>query len=153
MVRRLIIAVAALVLVACSNCDNKCTEGITFNVAEIAGALANGGKVPLHVCFDGDCKDVTITRDNSAGSVFLPFKGVGKDVDHDITVTGTASLKGEYKGKLQAFVQKPGGSCAVCGLATVKIGVDGTITPGSVPTPATATTVGVVAPPATTAAP
>ena len=120
----------AIALVACDSCDSKCTEGITFYVAEIAGALSRGRSAPLSVCFDGTCKDVTITREQSGGSVFLAFDGVGKNVDHDLTVTGTGSIKGEFKGKLASFTQDPGGDCSSCALATVKIGADGTLTPG-----------------------
>jgi hypothetical protein len=141
MFRRLALVAVALVLVGCSNCDAKCTEGITFYVAEVAGALSRGGSVPLTVCLDGTCKDVTITRDQVGGSVFLAFKGVGKDVDHDLTVTGTASLHGEFKGKLPSYTQDPGGDCSSCSLATVKIAADGTLTPGVPVTPATTTTV------------
>jgi hypothetical protein len=132
--------VLALALVSCSNCDSKCTEGITFSVAELAGALSRGGSEPLTVCFDGTCKDATITRDQVGGSVFLPFKGVGKAVDHDLTVTGTGSLKGQYKGKLASYTQSPGAGCSSCSLATVKIGADGTLTPGVPAAPATTTT-------------
>jgi hypothetical protein len=129
----------ALALVSCSNCDSKCTEGITFYVAELAGALSRGGTEPLTICFDGTCKDVTITRDQVGGSVFLPFSGVGKVADHDLTVAGTGSFKGEFKGKLATFTQNPGGDCSSCSLATVKIGADGTLTPG-VPAASTTTT-------------
>ncbi len=114
--------------------------------------MSRGGSEPLHVCFDGDCKDVTITRENSGGSVFLPFSGVGKNVDHDLTVTGVGAFKGEYKGKIVSYTQDPGGSCKTCALATVKIGADGTLTP-AVPAPQAATTTIGVAAPTTTAAP
>ncbi len=123
MLRRLpLFLVAALGFAACSNCDSPCKEGITFYVAEVAGALSAGGKVPLHVCLDTQCQDVTITRDNVGGSVFLPFSGVGKDIDHKLTVAGTASLNGEYNGKIYSYTQDPGGDCKTCALATVKIG-------------------------------
>jgi hypothetical protein len=128
-----------IALVACGNCDSKCTEGITFFVADVAGALSRGGSEPLTICFDGTCKDVTITRDQVGGSVFLPFTGVGKTVDHDLTVTGIGSLKGEFTGKLSSYTQDPGGDCSSCSLATVKIAADGTLTPG-VPAAATTTT-------------
>lgn len=130
----------AVALVSCSNCDSKCTEGITFYVAELAGALSRGGTEPLTICFDGTCKDVTITRDQVGGSVFLPFNGVGGAADHDLTVTGTGSFKGEYKGKLASFTHDPGGDCSSCSLATVKIGADGTLTPGVPAAPTTTTT-------------
>jgi hypothetical protein len=93
----------------------------------------------LTICFDGTCKDVTITRDQVGGSVFLPFNGVGKATEHDLTVTGTGTFKGEFKGKLASFTQDPGGDCSSCSLATVKIGADGTLTPG-VPAASTTTT-------------
>lgn len=152
MLRRLSLVVVALALVACSNCDANCSEGITFYVAELAGSLGRGGKEPLHICLDGQCQDVTITRDNSGGSVFLKFKGVGSDVEHDLTMTGVGALKGEYNGKIYSYTQDPGGDCKACALATVKIGADGTLTPAVRPPQNTTTTVGVVAPP-TTAAP
>lgn len=152
MFRRFALVAVALALVACSDCDVQCKEGITFYVAEVAGALGRGGEEPLHICFDGDCKDTTVTRDNVGGSIFLAFNGVGKDVDHDLTVTGTGAFKGEYKGKITSYTQDPGGDCKACALATVKIGDDGTLTPAVVATTATTTTVGVVAP-TTTAAP
>jgi hypothetical protein len=128
--RRVALVAIAFTLVACGNCDTKCKEGITFFVAELAGSLARGGAEPLHVCFDGSCQDVTITRDESGGSVFLAFKGVGNDIDHTLTVTGVGALKGEYRGKLDSYTQEPGGDCGTCDLATVKIGADGTLTPG-----------------------
>jgi hypothetical protein len=133
MFRRLALVAVALGLVACSNCDNACEEGITFYVAEVAGALSRGGEVPLHICLDGTCRDVTVTRDNVGGSVFLPFSDVGDPGDHELTVTSTSSLKGNYKGPLSSFVQDPGGDCKSCSLATVKIAADGTLTP-AVPT-------------------
>lgn len=140
MFRRLALVAVALGLVACSNSGAKCTGGITFYVAEVAGALSRGGTVPLTICFDGTCKDVTITRDQVGGSVFLPFEGVGNDIDHDLTVTGTASLHGEFKGKLPSYTQDPGGDSSTCSLATVKIAADGTLTPGVPATPGTTTT-------------
>ena len=129
MVRKLTVLamVLAFALTGCSKSNSKCTGGITFYVAELAGALSRGGTEPLTICFDGTCKDVTITRDEVGGSVFLPFEGVGKDADHDLTVSGTGSLKGQYTGKLASFIQDSGGSS--CSLATVKIGADGTLTP------------------------
>lgn len=141
MFRRLALAVCALSLVGCSNCDGKCTGGITFAVAEVAGSLARGSNEPLHICFDGTCKDVTVTREQVGGSVFVPFSGIGKNGDHDITVTGVGSFKGEYKGKLTSYVQKPGGGCSSCALATVKIAADGQLTPGVPVVAATTTTV------------
>ena len=153
MFRRLTVLAVALVLVACSNCDKACKEGITFYVAEVAGALSRGSSVPLHICFDGTCQDVTISRDNVGGSVFLPFSGVGKQGDHELTVTSTSSLKGNYKGPIPSYVQDPGGDCKTCALATVKIAADGALTP-AVPAPQpVATTIGVVVPTTAAAAP
>ncbi|MEP7048510.1 MAG: hypothetical protein ABI949_17600 [Ilumatobacteraceae bacterium] len=152
MFRRVALVVVAVTLVACSNCDNKCTQGITFLVSNVAGALARGSSEPLTICFDGTCHDVKITRANAGGSVFLPFTGVGNKADHDLTVTGTGSFKGEYHGPVASYSQEPGGGCKTCALATVKIGADGTLTPGVVAIPASTTT-SVVAPTATVAAP
>ena len=154
MLRRLLIATFATLFVAsCSDCGSKCTEGITFIVADVAGSLARGTSEPLHICFDGECKDVTVSRDDAGGSVFLPFSGVGKDTDREITVQGTGSLQGSYKGPLASFTQDPGGDCKTCALATVKIGADGTLTPG-VPAPQTTpTTVGAAAPGTATSSP
>jgi hypothetical protein len=147
MFRRITLVVVALALVACSNCNSKCKEGITFYVAEVAGALSRGGSEPITICFDGSCKDVTITRDQVGGSIFVPFKGVGNNIDHDLTVTGVGAFKGEYKGKLASYLQDPGGSCSTCALATVKIGANGALTP-AIPAPrSTTTTVGVAVPP------
>ena len=146
MFRRLALCAVALGLVACSNCDKPCKEGITFYVAEVAGALSRGSSVPLHLCLDGECHDVTITRDNVGGSVFLAFEGVGNDGDHDLTVTGTASLKGSYHGKISSYEQDPGSDCKSCALATVKIGVDGTLTPAVSAAPAPTSTTSTTAP-------
>ena len=143
MIRRLTLAVvAAFVVASCTDCGSAtCTEGITFLVGDVAGSLAGGTQEPLHICFDGTCQDVTISRANAGGTVFLPFSGVGKDSDHDLTLAGTGSMHGEYKGKLASYVQRPnGGSCpGSCALASVKIGSDGTLTPG-IPTVPTETT-------------
>ena len=145
MLRRLALVVFALGPVGCSNCDKACKEGITFYIAEVAGALSRGSEVPLHICLDGSCQDVTITRDNVGGSVFLPFSGVGKQGDHELTVTSTSSLKGNYTGPISSYVQDPGGDCKSCALATVKIAADGTLTP-AVPAPQAATTTSAAAP-------
>ena len=140
--RKLACAVLAVAIVGCGNCDSKCTEGISFFVAEVAGALSRGGKETLTICFDGTCKEVTITREQVGGSVFLPFKGVGKDIDHDLTVAGTGSLRGEFKGKFPSYTQDPGGDCSSCDLATVKIGADGKLTPATAATQVTTTPTG-----------
>ena len=147
MLRRIAFVVVALVLVGCSNCSSKCKEGITFYVAEVAGALSRGGTEPVTICLDGSCQDVTITREHVGSSIFLPFKGVGKNIDHDLTVTGVGAFKGEYKGKLPSYLQDPGGSCSTCALATVKIGANGALTPATPAPLSTTTTVGVAVPP------
>ncbi len=142
MFRRIALVGVALVLVSCSDCGTKCTQGITFAVADVAGALARGTEQPLKICFDGQCRDVTIKRANAGGSVFLPFGGVGTTGDHHLTVSGSASMKGDYNGPLASYSQKTG--CGTCALATVKIGADGAITPGVPigPAPSTTTTAG-----------
>jgi hypothetical protein len=152
MFRRSALAVVALALVACSNCNAQCKEGITFYVAELAGSLSRGGTEPLHICLDGNCQDTTVTRSNVGGSIFVAFSGVGKAIDHDLTVTGVGAFKGEYKGKIPSYTQDPGGSCKVCALATVKIGADGTMSP-SVPAARSTTTTVVGGAPTSTAAP
>ena len=144
MIRRAAVLVAALALAACGDCgDAKCDGGITFFVADVAGGLARGTTEPLHICLDGTCQDVTISRDDAGGTVFIPFDDVGKAGDHYLTVTGIGSLHGGYKGPLAVFVQKPNGSTCPgsCALASVKIASDGTLTPGvpaSAVTPSTA---------------
>ncbi len=129
----------------------KCDGGITFYVAEVAGSLARGTEEPLHICFDGTCHDATVTRSNVGGSIFVPFSNVGKAGSHDVTVTGVGAMHGEYKGEIASYVQRPNGtSCAgSCALATMKIGADGTITPG---VPASTATTVVPAGPAVSAA-
>jgi len=149
MLRRAAVVFVALVLVSCSSssCPTaKCTGGVTFFVAEVAGSLARGTTEPLHICFDSSCQDVVISRANAGGTIFVPFSGVGTDAVHDITVTGAGSLKGEFKGKLASYVQRPNGAnCAgSCALASVKIGADGALTPGTPAAPATSTSVGAV---------
>ena len=138
MLRRSVLLAVLLVLAACSAGSNgKCKEGITFYVADVTGAMAPGTSEQLRICFDGTCKEVKVSRADSGPTVFLEFGGMGRDGDHTITVTGTGSLKGEYKGPLSTFTQKPnsGGSCE---LGAVKISSDGTITPGSAIPPETA---------------
>ena len=136
MLRRLAFSTAVLLLVSCSPNSAlptiKCKEGITFYVAELAGALARGTNEPLHICFDGNCQDTTVTRANVGGSVFVAFGGVGGAGDHHITVTGAGALKGDYSGKLATFTQRPNGAAGpgACSLATVKIAADGTLIPG-----------------------
>jgi len=149
MLRRLSIVVVALALAACSNCDNKCTEGITFYVADVAGALSPGATLPLHICLDGSCQDVTVSRDNVGGSIFVPFTGVDKQGDRELTVSSSSSssLQGSYTGPIYSYTQDPGGDCSTCALATVKVAADGTLTP-AVPAP-TASTTTVAAPAAT----
>jgi hypothetical protein len=149
MLRRAACVFVACVLVSCSSgsCPTaKCTGGITFYVADVAGSLARGTSEPLHICFDSACRDVVISRANAGGTIFVPFSGVGTDVVHDITVTGSGSLKGEYNGKLASYVQQPNGAACAgsCALASVKIAADGALTPGTPAAPATSTSVGSV---------
>jgi hypothetical protein len=133
--RRVLLAAALVVLAACSDCGTACKEGITFYVADVAGALARGTTEPLKICLDGQCASTTIARANAGGTVFLPFKGVGSKGDHTLTVTGTGSMSGSYKGPIESYSQKTG--CGTCSLASVKIGADGTVTPGHVVPPTT----------------
>jgi hypothetical protein len=149
MLRRFSVLLVAVVLVSCSSSacpTTKCTGGITFYVAEVAGSLARGTSEPLHICFDSTCQDVVISRANAGGTIFVPFSGVGTDVVHDITVTGAGALKGDYKGKLAGYIQKPNGAACAgsCALASVKIGADGTLTPGIPAAPTTSTSVAAV---------
>jgi hypothetical protein len=124
-------------LAACSSGTN-CKEGITFFIGSIAGSLKPGSSLPVTICFDGTCQVTTITHAQTAGTVFLPFKGVGSSADHTITVKADGGVNGEYKGPIDTFQQKSGdGSCA---LAAVKIGADGTITPGRLPAATTTNT-------------
>jgi len=143
MLRRLACLVAAVGLpglVACSDCDSPCKSGITFVVGDIAGALSRGSSLPLDICFDGSCKDVTITRDQVGGSVFAEFSGIDKAGDHTISVSSTASaIKGQFTGPVYSYQQDPGGDCKSCALATVRIKADGSITP-AVPAPTESTT-------------
>jgi hypothetical protein len=122
------LAAVALLLVACNDCNSTCKEGITFYVADLAGSLARGTTETLHICFDGTCREVVVGRQNTGGTVFLPFSGVGKAGDHQITVSGTGALKGQYNGPLASYSQKA--SCSTCSLASVKIGSGGELTPG-----------------------
>jgi hypothetical protein len=142
MLRVLALFAAASVAVSCSHCASaKCKEGITFDVAAVAGSLARGTEQPLHICFDGTCRDVTITRASAGGNLFVPFSDVGKDSDHHLTVTGGSSLNGDYTGRLSSYTQKPNGAACPgsCALATVRIDSDGKLTP-AVPTPQQTTT-------------
>ncbi len=144
MLRRLAVLLGAVVLASCSNssCPTaKCNGGITFYVAEVAGSLARGTSEPLHICFDSSCNDVVVSRANSGGTIFVPFSGVGADVVHDITVTGSGVFKGEFKGKLPSYVQRPNGAACPgsCALASVKISADGSLTPGTPAAPPTST--------------
>lgn len=143
---RFAILFGLLLLASCSSgtCPTaKCTGGITFYVADIVGSLARGTNERLQICFDATCRDVTLSRANSTGTIFLAFAGVGTDAVHDITVTGAGSAKGTYKGKLASYLQKPNGAtCAGrCALASVRIGNDGKVTPGTPAVPSTSSSV------------
>jgi hypothetical protein len=132
MLRRSLFIAAIAVLAACSNCDNPCKEGITFYVTGLAGSLAPGSKEDVQFCFDGKCQTTSVSRDLVGGTVFLPASGVGKSGDHTITVSGPASLSGTYTGPIESFEQKgAGGSCGTCNVGAVKVGADGTLTPGT----------------------
>lgn len=131
MLRRTFFLAAVALLAACSDCNTKCTEGITFYVSDVAGTLSPGTKEQLKICFDTTCRQVEISRSNAGGSVFVPFKGVAKSGDHHITLTGPASLSGDYTGPIEAITQNASSSCGHCALGTVKVGADGTLTPGS----------------------
>jgi hypothetical protein len=135
---RYLLLAALAVLAACSNCNAAaCKGGITFLVADVAGALARPASGPLQICFDGQCKSVTVTRSDAGGSVFLAFSGVGRSGDHTISVKGVGSMKGDYKGPIDSY-NTPASCAGTCALASVKIGADGMITPGRV-TPTTTT--------------
>jgi len=140
MSRRLSFLAAALVLLtACNDCSSKpCKEGITFYLTGVAGTLSPGTQEQLTLCFDGKCDDITISRSDVGGTQFVPFNGIGKNGDHAITVQGDGSFAGTYTGPLPTFEQKPNGSsCGGCPIGAVKIGADGTLTPGSAVTPDT----------------
>ena len=142
-VRRAAFAVAALtVLAACGDdCSTPCQKGITFYVSELAGSLSPGSSEQISLCFDGDCKEVTISRKDVGGTTFVKFPGFGSGGDHTLTLTGPGSLSGEFKGEVPVLDQSPGGACATCAMGVVKVGADGSLTPGQVPA-STSTTAG-----------
>ena len=141
MLRRFLLAAVIVVLAACSDCGASCKEGISFYVSDAAGALAPGRKEDLQICFDGACKTTTLSRSNVGGTVFLAFSGVGKSGDHTITLTSTGALKGTYTGPLTTYTQTTKGSCtSKCPVAAVKIGADGSLTPGKPAVPVVAST-------------
>jgi hypothetical protein len=127
--RRLIVILFAVVLAGCSTCSTTCKEGVTFYVAELAGSLARGTSQELKICFDGTCKNIVVSRENVGGSVFVPFSGVGDNGEHKVTVDGTASIHGEYKGRIESYKQVLDNGCGTCRLATIKIAANGTLTP------------------------
>ena len=129
--KRLLGVVFAVVLAGCGTCSTTCKEGITFNVAEVAGSLARGTSQELSICFDGSCKKVVVSRDNVGGSIFVPFGGVGDNGDHKVTVDGTTAIHGEYKGKIESYKQELDNGCGTCRLATIKIAANGTLTPAT----------------------
>jgi hypothetical protein len=140
-VRRAPALVAALiVLSACGDdCATPCQKGITFYVSELAGSLGAGSSEQVTLCLDADCKDVTVSRSNVGGSLFVPFDGVDGNAAHTVTLTGPGSLTGSYQGTLPVFDQSVGGGCASCAMAAVKIAADGTLTPGQAATNSTPT--------------
>lgn len=136
---RSFVLAAVLVLAACSDCDRTCKEGITFYVADVTGALAPGTSEQLYLCVDDTCKDVTVSRSDSGPTVFFRVGGLRDGGDHTITVKGTGSLQGEYKGPLSTFTQQSDdSSCGSCQIGAVKISADGTLTPGEAAPPAAA---------------
>jgi hypothetical protein len=146
MLRRTAAIVALTTLVSCSSSScpaAPCSPGISFLVSDITGAMARGGNVSLHVCLDGTCNDVPISRSTPA-TLFVPFAAVANDVDHDLVVSGAGVIAGEFKGRLPTYQQRASGaSCgATCALASVRIRPDGTLIPGVPVEPASSTTVG-----------
>jgi len=138
-VRLLLLLAALTVLAACNDCNAvACRGGITFLVADVAGALARGTSEPLEICLDGQCQHVTVSRADAGGSVFLAFGQVGKSGDHTLTVQGIGSMKGQYKGPIDSY-RTPASCAGTCALASVKIGADGTLTPGLVAPPTSTT--------------
>lgn len=129
--KRFLLGFIAFVLAGCGTCSTTCKEGVTFNVAEIAGSLARGTSQELKICFDGSCKNVVVSRDNVGGSVFVPFGGVGDSGDHKVTVDGSAAIHGEYIGKIESYKQELDNGCGTCRLATIKISANGTLTPAT----------------------
>ena len=135
-------SVAALASACSSDCNATCTGGVTFDVSPVVGAMARGTNETLHLCFDSQCHDITVSRSNVGGTVFVPFDGVASAGDHTLTVTGAGSFKGQFRGAVPSYQGSAGsGSCKVsCGLATVRIGADGSLQPAT-PVPAATTTV------------
>jgi hypothetical protein len=159
MTRRLAAAALALALFACSpnnSCPTAtCQSGVSFILKDVVGSLATGGKIALKLCVDGTCKDVTVARTDASTRQFVEVGGLGGQGSHTVTVTATdgKAVKGEYKGALATAVDQPSGAAcpAKCPIATVKVGDDGTITPGVPATAGSSTTVAGAAVPTTTA--
>jgi len=133
LLRRTIPLVLLVSLAACSS-SGSCSSGITFYVGDVAGSLKAGASLPVTICFDGKCQVTTVKHAQPGGTVFLKFDGVGSAGDHTITVEAPG-LKGEYTGPIDHFEQKSGD--ASCALAAVKIGADGKVTAGRIPTTTT----------------
>lgn len=129
--KRLFGAIFAVFLAGCSTCSTTCKEGITFYVAEVAGSLARGTSQELKICFDDSCKTIVVSRNNVGGSIFVPFSEVGGSGNHKVTVDGTTSIHGEYKGKIETYKQELDNGCGTCRLATIKIAANGTLTPST----------------------
>jgi len=134
LLRRTIPLVLLVSLAACSS-SGICSSGITVFIGDVAGMLKAGASLPVTICFDGNCQVTTVKHAQAGGTVFLKFDGVGSAGDHTITVSAPGGVKGEYKGPIDHFEQKSGD--ASCALAGVKIGADGTVTPGRIPTTTT----------------
>ena len=124
--RRALIALPVLLLVACSSDSASCNTGVSFYVADIAGTLAAGKTVPVNICFDGDCQDITVSHDDDVSPVFVKFGGITKDGDHSLKVSVNGGAEQTYDGPVQGFGVDGG-----CTVGAVKLGADGTITPGS----------------------
>lgn len=124
--RRALVVLPALLLVACSSDAASCNTGVSFYVADIAGTLGAGASVPVTVCFDGDCKDITVSHDDDVSPVFVKFGGIADDGDHSLKVTVDGGTTQTYDGPVQGFGVDGG-----CTVGAVKLGADGTITPGS----------------------
>lgn len=136
------LVMAAVVLAACgSDCTTPCRKGITFYVSELAGSLAAGSSEQVEVCFDDQCEQITVSRSDVGGTVFVPFADFGGTGDHSLRLTGPGSLSGAYDGAVPVFDQS-GGGCPTCAMGVVKVGADGTLTPGQAGPTTPSTSVG-----------
>lgn len=141
--RRLSLVLGVTALVGCSTCDTKCPTGVTLMVRSLMGTMHPGSVLDLKVCFDGDCKTVSVSRRlTPSGHVFLPFSGAGSSSDHTVDVSGPGGLQGHYTGPLEAIEERKG--CATCKIVSINISDSGAVQPGVAVTtttqPQTATT-------------